>query len=578
MKHVFATTITLIAAVSISACRLFTQIAAPSVTPPPSATPRIPSHTPTPEITATPTLFYESSDLPTIVSAEGTGLPSTTQDPVFPTYLPTLEPEQLPSLLRDHISIKTLSGVNGHSLKRITGWGYGFRKTGECNSFQWLDANHMILYPRTGEEHMPYGGGSTIRGDLSSAHTVINLDNGHLWLRPPGSTPAGEWDCDSFYWSQELGLLINQQEYGINSGPVKEAVVLYTFDGTEMSRYWGTINGVSPSGTKILVDEDSVIDLHANKIIDLAWHMNYDLDYPYKLYWSSDETRLYRCCFYFADLKTAESYNLEWSELQGSNGKTIPFSLISPHVDGQWVRNDTYIFPKWDYWSFAGDPVVIFSPIEKKYFYVSGSSDSAMNPETITYTISPDGKYVWIRGYSEVDGNYHSFLVNIDTLESTSYDEFASDFTWSPNSKYGWTYGYEPNDAYMLSAASKKLSPFPVNPQYEDETATWHPKDSVLAYTPADDQSVALLNAADMTVQEWKLSFPVAGFYWSPDGNRMAFVSSDGSLWQGDYPKFQNVEQLTEPLPGVRDVFWSPEGDAIAFVSGPDIYIVETDE
>lgn len=545
------------------------------ITPLPTDT-AIASQTATAQIEAAPTFFDDSPALPTVVFPDGTNVPFPTANPNIPTFLPTLDPVSVAGLLRNHISINSLSGVNGHALRQITGWDYGFRKTYECNSYRWLDSNHLILYPRTGEEQTPYGGGSSVRADLSSQHAVINLDNGNLWLRPPGSIPAEEQSCDSFYWSQELGIIINQQEYGVNSGPVKEAVVTYTFDGIEMTRYWGKLNGVSPSGTKILVDDDTVIDLRETKVTDLSWYMNYDLTGSSKLYWSSDETRLYRCCYYFADLKTGKSYNIEWSELKGPDGIAGSFYLQYPHVHGQWVRNDTYFFPKWDYFSYGGDPVVIFSPIEKKYYFVSVPGDPFINPETLTYTISPDGKHVWIKGYSDEDGAYHNFLINVDTFETASYDTPADNFVWSPNSKHGWTDGYESENAYMLSAASKKLLPFPVNPQYDDENIAWHPKDSVLAYEPANDQSLALLNADDMTVRDWKFPVPVRSFYWSPSGDRMAFLSTDGSVWQADYPEFQNFEQLTESMPDVRDVFWSPDEDAIAFISGADVYIVQT--
>ena len=52
-------------------------------------------------------------------------------------------------------------------------------------------------------------------------------------------------------------------------------------------------------------------------------------------------------------------------------------------------------------------------------------------------------------------------------------------------------------------------------------------------------------------------------------------MTADGSLWQIDYPALENVEQLTLPMPAVKDVFWSPDGSYLAFVSDKDIYIVD---
>jgi Tol biopolymer transport system component len=61
---------------------------------------------------------------------------------------------------------------------------------------------------------------------------------------------------------------------------------------------------------------------------------------------------------------------------------------------------------------------------------------------------------------------------------------------------------------------------------------------------------------------------------WSPQGDALAVLAEDGSLWWIPDPAVDRVEQLTPPLPNVRDVRWSPSGDQIAFVSEADIYIV----
>ena len=488
---------------------------------------------------------------------------STPSAGAYPTLLPTIDPESARDLLREAISIQTLTGIKGHTLQQITGWDYGFQQF-PGNGYTWLDSRHLLLHPRTGEEPKQFMDGSRVE-DSSSQPGIVNLEDGRFWY-PWLSTPT------PIYYSPELGIVFLQEIYGSATGPAKEAVFTYTLDGQEITRYWGKILGVSPSGTKILVDEDTVIDLKQNKIIDLAWHMDYDLYSPPKLYWSSDEARLYRCCFYFADLKTGESYSFNWSDMRGQDGKTASFSL-QPHSDGRWVRNDRYFFALWDYWSYAGDPTVMFSPTEMKYYIIETPADSAIRADTTTYTISPDGQYVWILGYSEMDSAYHSFLVDLSNFNTTSYDIPNNRFVWSADSKFGWMLDIDTNNSYILSVDSKELLPFPVNPQYE--TASWHPKESILAYMAENNQTLALLNAVDMTVQGWKLPKSVASFLWSPDGDRMAFVLSDGSLWQADTPNFQNLEQITAPMPGLRDVSWSPDGSSIAFVSGTDIYVVK---
>jgi hypothetical protein len=51
-------------------------------------------------------------------------------------------------------------------------------------------------------------------------------------------------------------------------------------------------------------------------------------------------------------------------------------------------------------------------------------------------------------------------------------------------------------------------------------------------------------------------------------------LADDGRLWWLADAAADRVEQLTPPLPEVRDVEWSPDGDKLAFVSGPDVYVV----
>jgi len=544
MKDLFKASIFLGTLMFLMACKLASQVA--------------PSPVPSPTATLTPTIALIPSQTATIEPT-----PTPTYNP--PTLVPTIDPTSVPELLRGALSVQTMEDANGYGIRRITGWEYGFRQS-PCCGYQWLDSDHLLLYPRTGEGMQPFMDGSR-KADLSSQPVIINLENGYFWL-PWSNIPT------SIHVAPELGIVFQQEAYGSATGPTKEAIFTYTFDGEEIARYWGKILGVSPKGTKVLVDDDTIIDLRNDKIIDLAWYMDYDLERSSNLYWSADEIRVYRCCFYYADLRTGKSYNLEWSDLRGVDGKSIPFSLRSPHVGGQWVRNDTYFFPKWDYWSFAGDPTMIFSPAEKKYSVIELPGASAINPETTSYTISPDGMYVWIEGFSEVDG-YHDFMVNLTTFETTSYDIPINGFFWSPDSKFGWIDELDSNNAYVLSLARKKIMPFPVNPRYENE-AVWHPKEPVLAYTSENDQTLVFLNAKDMSIVGWKLPVSISGFYWSADGDHVVFTANDKSLWQVDYPKFQTFEQLTGPMASISNISWSPDGQYLAFIGGSDIYIVDT--
>ncbi|HET9909005.1 MAG TPA: hypothetical protein VFQ23_20310, partial [Anaerolineales bacterium] len=416
---------------------------------------------------------------------------------------------------------------------------------------------------------------SSIRADVGSEPVVINLTSGNVWLRPLSSVSTHEWDCESIYWSRELGIIINQQQYGTTFGPVKEAVITYTFDGQQVTEYWGKIHGVSPRGEKILVDEDTIIDLRNNKITDLAWHMNYDVGDSSTLYWSSDETRLYRCCFYYADLKTGKGYNFAWSDLRGMDGEplTIP---MHPHQYGHWVRNDSYFLIEWDYWTILyGDPIPMFSPSEKKYYDIAKIAViPASVVSTSTSDVSPDGMHVWIKGYGD-DGQYHGFLINLVDFNTVSYDKPVDEFEWSPDSKYAWMTIYGTSDIYVLSAAEKTLTLFPAD---SISDLFWRPNDHVVAFFTEQDQVLTFLDVKHMSIKEWKLPASFDNLFWSPDGSHMALIAVDGSLWQVEYPKLENLEQLTPPLSNVYSLNWSPDGNSVSFISGSDLYVVKTDK
>lgn len=152
MKHLFRVIIFQTMCLLLIACG---QSVIATVSPPPTLTtiatvtaaqgqiPAIP-------IKSTPTPFDVLSDsLPTLSLPNDPSNPLPTPASIPPTLLPTIDPKLAPALLNEAISIQTHDGVNEHSIKQITGWAYGFQQR-PCNSYQWLDSNHLFLYPRTG--------------------------------------------------------------------------------------------------------------------------------------------------------------------------------------------------------------------------------------------------------------------------------------------------------------------------------------------------------------------------------------------------------------------------------------------
>ena len=464
--------------------------------------------------------------------------------------------------------MQTIEGVNGHDLRQVTGWDYGFGggfSYGPCPGYNWLDASHLLLYPRIGQQENSFVGA---REYLVSQPTVINLESGHVWL-PNTSQIRDGWICTGVYWSSDSGILITPGFKASSQGDSKEAVLTYTFNGQNSAYYWGKLVGISPSRTKIVVDDDSLVDLRTNKTTKLAWNINYDYDYAPRIYWSSDETRIYRCCYHFADTKTGESYSFDMSKLEGFGVE--PPNYSHTHANGQWVRNDDYFLIGWSVVDNGyPDFFPMFDPVAKKYYEVSERVGVPADWTCVDTSVSPDEIYVWLECW---EGSY---LINLETFDSTAYPNYyIEDIAWSSEGKYAWVKVFNTDAWAILSISSKELTPLALHSKFESPL-WWHPVENVVAYISEDLQNLELVDAQTMTNQKLALPTTFQELVWSPVGDRIALVAEDGSLWKVDYPKLENLEQLTEPSPDVRDVFWSSDGIQIAFISRSDIYIVET--
>jgi hypothetical protein len=485
-----------------------------------------------------------------------------------PTLIPTIEPTFIPGLFKNVFSVQRHDGVNGHDLRQITGWSNGFWKRDYwwhwCGAYQWLDSKHMLLYPVIGQERMEVGASDLTRP------VVINLDTSNIWL------PPYIRNCDLPRWSQELGVLITTDNViPLLASDEEETVQTYTPDGKDVNLYWGKLLGISPSGTKILVADDTLIDLRSGKIVDFSWYLEHDSESPYyKIYWSSDENRLYKCCYYFGDARTGRSYRFELSQFQGYSGK--PETLFLYHQYGQWVLNDDAFLMEWS-WIYDGDNryLPMFDPDKKIYFDVREMAGIPDDWSCVQTMVSPDGTYVWMAGWGR------SYLVNLATFNQTAYPlDGIVDFYWSSDSKFAWLRSpggtsNEPSHYQILTVVDEELKLLTIDPLF-DSLLWWHPTENVLAYISTDGQQLELLNAETMFVQEVELPSTFHHFVWSPTGEYLALIGGDGSMWKVDYPNLENLEQLTPALPDVRDVIWSPDSAYLAFVSGSDIYIVES--
>jgi dipeptidyl aminopeptidase/acylaminoacyl peptidase len=221
----------------------------------------------------------------------------------------------------------------------------------------------------------------------------------------------------------------------------------------------------------------------------------------------------------------------------------------------------------------------MFDPAEKIFLDVREQAGISEDWSCAETTVSPDGRYVWMAGW---DGSY---LVDLTTFESQYYPrKIYLGIDWSPNSKFAWLYNSDPTDKTdqysILSITDKEIRPLPVIP-LSASIYRWHENDDTLIYPSEDKKNLIILDAS--TLSFWELPFKVQGppyyfdtFAWDLNGEKIALEAKDGSLWQVDYPKLENLEQLTPSLPDVSNVHWSPDSNSIAFISGSDIYVVET--
>ena len=521
-----------------------------------------PSPIPSPSATATVTLTPVPNQT-SIAPIEPTPRP----EYVPPTLIPTIDPTLVSGLLSKAFSVQTMEGLNSRTVQQITGWDYGFGAGffyDSCADYYWLDTSHLLLYPRTGQE---WDGFTGMSKDLAPQPTVINIKTGMVWL-PYTSEIVWSGNCDAVYWSSELSILIAPGFNTSSQSDSQEAVFIYTFDGQKIADYHGKLKSVSPSRTKILVNDDSIIDLRSNKKMPLAWHINYDDDYAPRIYWSSDETRVYRCCYYFADTATGKTYGFEPSEFEGTGAKP---SANAAHSYGQWVRNDDYFLIEWSIVDNGyPDFFPLFDPVARKYYEISEMAGIPSDWTCVETNISSDGIYVWLECW---EGSY---LIDLETFNSVAYPNFGiDDIKWSKDGKFAWVKVFNTNLWQILSVSDKELKSLSVGSIF-DIPLWWHPTNNVLAYISEDKQKLELVNAQTMSVQEIALPTTFQELVWNSPGDHIALLAEDGSLWQLDYPQIENLEQLTQPMLNVRDVFWSPDGNSIAFIGGSDIYIVDT--
>ncbi|MCC6567832.1 MAG: hypothetical protein IT315_01195 [Anaerolineales bacterium] len=508
--------------------------------------------------TATSTITPSPSEI-----SASTIEPSPRPTYVLPTLIPTIDPALLSDLLNNALSIESfdIDGLNG---QRITGWELGY------SGLSWLDSNHLILYPASGQASW----GETDQAiSVVTQIVVINIDTGHFWSLPSNKLDS-PFDYAKVRWSPKLNILITWEPYGD-----MPSVSTYTYDGQKLASYPGKMSSISPSRTKVILDDNILIDLQTGEKIKLDWSReDYYEPISWDLFWTSDETRIYRCCYFYADLLSGTSFRFTESDFQDSQGNPLVYDGLWMYK-GEWVRDDIY-FLVW--WSYLDDGDIRYLPMidpSKKVFY-DVREMAGISPELTCYDTdaSSDGKYLWVN-CSDVN-----YLIHLFDFETTTYPGYTQvDIHWSSDSQFAWLAAYNlrtnETDIEILSLSNKEIKSLPIMPS-SDYAVFWHPTDNVLIYPAKDKNVLVFLDAAMLTYRE--LPFQVQNTQsevdiedWSPNEEKLIFITDNHTLWQVDYPSLENLQQIMTSSNTIGRAEWSPDGNSISFVSGKEIYIIE---
>jgi len=338
-----------------------------------------------------------------------------------------------------------------------------------------------------------------------------------------------------------------------------------------LSSYPGKLLDISPKGTKILLTDYKVIDFKTNKKIELNWNL-VPYEYYWDFYWTSDETRIYRCCYFYADLVSEKNFQFAESDFLDSQGNLFEYSGLSMYR-GRWIQDDSRFLVEWS-WGEDGDIryLPMFDPATRTIFDVRRSAGISNDWTCYQTSVSPDGKYVWMAG---ADGSY---LIDLFTFEAQFYpgqDYFYTD--WSPDSNFIWAYSHKYN---ILSIADKGVSSPLISPLPESEHL-WHPMGNIVVYPAEDKNALIFLDATTMSFRELPFKdqdsrYKISNLAWNQNGDKLIFITESHILWQVDYPALENLEQIIASTNTINGAQWSPNGKSISFINGSDIYIVDT--
>lgn len=514
---------------------------------------------------------------PTLTSSITPRPSPTAPSPLFlsPTAYPTpavtnLAPGELAPRLTSSLSIQTAA-----KLSHLTGWPNGWRD--DCGAYVWLDEQHLLLQPVTSgyDEEAPVSYGWPV---------VINLANGQTWL-PVSSGPT--MSCRRAIWSEPFKKLL-----GFEEGETR----LYDLDGNVIRRFTGggAEGLLSPSGRR-LVTGSLLLDLQTDAVQQTG------VSVPGNWFglpaWAPDETRIFKCCFGYANFETGQYITFTLGLENVGHGCSPRGCISSTWIDAQRVMVA-------DNFGGPGVPMVsqpIIDPEAQTYLNPWPETDLLDCPGELQ--LLPNGQYSLVACRNQV---YWKNLQTLATYSATAPVKLAG---WTPDSQFLLlARDYAENTRigkYFLQpvagGAEFPLSAQPINaPVWKDSVAFFltEPADALVRFDPrrplsqtlplpqtvsgsmfwssADDyvalidqtyRSLTVLTAADGTVKQITLTQPITA---------TAYPSSTGWGFLGaDRQSFTLVEAATGSMRLVE--LAQPVGSAIVWQSGDRLNWVSAD-
>ncbi len=211
---------------------------------------------------------------------------------------------------------------------------------------------------------------------------------------------------------------------------------------------------------------------------------------------------------------------------------------------------------------------------------------------------SPDGKKIAFQ--STRDGNQEIYVMNADGSNPTRLTNNSAKDThavWSPDGKKIAFYSERDgnDEIYVMNADGSQQTRLTKN-SVPDSFPDWSPDGKQLVFTRYDGNSQIYVMKADGSQQTRLTTTNTPGGdgspAWSPDGQKIAFSSfrnekseayrdGNGDIYVMNADGSEQT-QLTNNLADDASPFWSPDGKRIAFISSRDksyhqIYVMNAD-